>query len=111
MAEQNWMTADQSYGSHAALPQLPHRPRGRVDRCLDVRRGFGVGVRDGDAAERLAAQLVGRLAVFPLRVEELQVLVRVTVRPAVDRDGFDVALDMASSCCWISLSKVAKGVV
>ena len=62
-----------------------------IDGYIGVGRGAGVGIGDSDAAVRLTADFVRRLAGRPLRIEERVVFIAVTVRPAIDRNGFDVA--------------------
>ena len=57
----------------------------------------GVGIRDGDAAEALAADDLRRRLDIPGRVLEVEMIARIAVRPAVDGDGEDVALGVESA--------------
>src|SRR5579859_1864525 len=74
-----------------ALHEFGNSAIGLVDGDVSVGGGAGVGVGDGDTAEALAANLVWRLSRRPIRIEQGIVFVAVTVGPAVDGDGFDVA--------------------
>src|SRR5271170_4960743 len=64
---------------------------GLVDRGVRIGGSAGVGIGDGDAAEAGAADDMRRLPVGPVRIEQRIIFVGVTVRPAVDRDGGNVA--------------------
>src|SRR5579862_7255724 len=62
-----------------------------INRRIRVGRGAGVRVGDGDAAAARPADLVRRGSLRPVRIEQRVILVGITVRPAVDGDGGDVA--------------------
>ena len=61
-----------------------------VNRLIGERAGAGVGVRDRDAAEALAADDVGPLLGRAFRIAQRVVGVRVAVRPPVHRETDDV---------------------
>lgn len=75
-----------------------HGSVGGIDRRVEVGGGLGVAVGDADASDRLPAQLVGSLPGLPVGVEELQVLVGITVGPAIHRDRVDIALGIETVC-------------
>ena len=62
-----------------------------IDGYIGVGGGARVGIGDGDTAVGFTTDFVRRLAGIPLRIEERIVFVAITVRPTVNRDGFDVA--------------------
>ena len=71
--------------------QLADGAEGLIDSYISVGGGAGVGIGNGDAAARFTTDFVRRLARIPLRIEERIVFIAITVRPTVNRDGFDVA--------------------
>src|SRR5258708_33656816 len=62
-----------------------------VDRSVGIGGGRGIGVGDRDRAKSSAADLVRRLAFSPFGIEQRIVFVGIAVRPAIDRDGGDIA--------------------
>src|SRR5262249_40318734 len=64
---------------------------------VGVRGCTGVSIGNGDSAMDFAADLVRRFARRPLRVKKRVVLVAVTMRPPVYRDGFDIATRIESA--------------
>src|SRR6516162_6836169 len=72
------------------MEQFLHGTVCLIDRLIGIRGGRGVGVRNGDASKRLAADLARSLPFRPVRIPEGVVLVRVSVRPPVDGDRVNV---------------------
>src|SRR5947208_3092559 len=68
------------------IRELLHRAICLIDRLVGISGGGSIGVRDGDPAERLAADFARRLPFGPVGIPERVVLIRVAVRPAVDGD-------------------------
>ena len=48
-------------------------------------------------AKRSAGDLVGRLALSPIRVPKIEIIVRIAVRPTVYSDSQDIALNIKTS--------------
>ena len=71
--------------------QLADGAKGLIDGYIGVGGGARVGIGDGDTAVGFTADFVRRLSGRPLRIEERVIFIAVTVRPTVNRDGFDVA--------------------
>src|SRR5215831_10416233 len=74
-----------------ARKQFLYSTVGLVDRCVRVGCGGGVGIGNRDRAEPSAPELMRRLPLRPVRIEQRVVLVGIPVRPAIDRDRSDVA--------------------
>ena len=61
-----------------------------VDRHVGISACAGIRIRDHDSAEGRAADDVGLVGLVPVRIEQWIVFVGVAVRPAIDRDAYDV---------------------
>src|SRR5579862_302046 len=65
---------------------------GLIDRGVRVSVPVGIGVRNLDSPEGLASDHTRTLGDRPVqRLEQIVVFVGIAVRPAIDRDGLDVA--------------------
>ena len=74
--------------------QFVNRAVSLVDRDVEQGRRPGIGVRDGDTAERLATAdewIALVVVVFVRFVKERIAPVHVAVRPAIDGDRLDVS--------------------
>ena len=77
-------------GEVKSAQQLAHRAVRLVDGDVGIGGHAGIGIGDGDAAERLRATMLGRVGVESAIAQRI-VFRRIAVRPAVDGDAFDVA--------------------
>jgi hypothetical protein len=102
-----------SLGRTCAIEQFLHTAERLIDGRVGIGRGAGVRVGDRDASRGTASDFVRRLACRPLRIVERVVFVAVSVRPAVHRDGFDVArrieAAVAEDACELPQEWVSEG--
>src|SRR3984957_16430270 len=84
-------------GGHLAESRhFLHRAIGLIDGRVGVRKGFSVGIRDGNAAKGLPPDDAGLLIFGPIRIEKRIVFVGVAMRPTIDGDRLNVARGIES---------------
>src|SRR5712692_11572258 len=81
-----------------------------IDGHIRVRAGAGIGVCNGNPAERLPANDPGLLLLFPVGIEERIWREGIAVRPAIDGDALDVLLDRKSTRLNSSHSSISYAV-
>src|SRR5258708_33140298 len=75
-----------------ALNNLCHRAIRLIDGLICVGVSARIGIRNGDSSMRLAGHFTRRLAAFePERIPQRVVFVGIAVRPAIYRNGGNVA--------------------
>src|SRR5262245_43302626 len=78
-------------GRRTDSDQLIHRAACRIERSIRVRPPLRVRVRNRDRTELRTRDLVRGSSWWRTRIEELDTLVRVAVRPPIHGDREDVA--------------------
>src|SRR5215813_9659311 len=79
------------------MHQFLHGTISFVDRGIGIGSGSDVGIGDCNSPERFASNFAGALSRWPFGIEKIVVCVGVTMRPAVHRDGEDIASRIESA--------------
>src|SRR3989440_6481691 len=74
----------------SAVQKFADGAPGLIDGDIRVRAGAGIGICDGNLAERFPADDPGLLLLFPSGIEQRIRRKGIAMRPAIHRDAFDV---------------------